>query len=90
MPPTPPVAGRAKTRRLRHTGRQIQATLARDPAALERAAVRQACFLVATNVLDPAQLSDQELIATYKAQSHVEMDCTHMTSFVGRGTLISH
>jgi hypothetical protein len=57
---------------------------------VERAARRQACFLVATNVLDPAVLSDHELIQTYKEQSSVEMDCMQMTNFVGRGTLISH
>jgi transposase len=43
-----------------------------DPAALERAARRQACFLVATNGLDPNGLADQELIQTDKAQPSVE------------------
>ncbi|HEV2458694.1 MAG TPA: hypothetical protein VGS80_10040 [Ktedonobacterales bacterium] len=33
---------------------------------------RQAAFLIATNVLDPAQLSDHELIRTYKDQQSVE------------------
>ncbi len=51
---------------------QVEAQVTLDLAALERAALRQACFLVATNVLDPAQLSDQELIATYKEQHSVE------------------
>jgi transposase len=51
---------------------QVEATVTLDPAALERAALRQACFLVATNVLDPAQLSDQELIQTYQDQHSVE------------------
>jgi transposase len=51
---------------------QVEAQVTLDPAALERGALRQACFLVATNVLDPAQLSDQELIATYKEQHSVE------------------
>ena len=51
---------------------QVEAQVTRDLAALERAALRQACFLVATNVLDPAQLSDQELIATYQEQHSVE------------------
>jgi transposase len=50
----------------------VQVTLTRDPAALEREALRRAAFIVATNVLDPEQLPDQELIATYKAQSAVE------------------
>ena len=46
--------------------------LTRDPAALEREALRKATFIVATNVLDEAALPDRELIATYKAQSAVE------------------
>lgn len=33
---------------------------------------RRASFIVATNVLDPAELSDEELVATYKEQSSVE------------------
>jgi transposase len=68
----------------------VQVTLTPDPAALEREALHKATFIVATNVLDPAQLSDHDLITAYKAQSAVEMDCTQMTSFVGRGTLILH
>jgi transposase len=51
---------------------QVAATVTLDAAALERAARRQACFLVATNVLDAAVLSDQELIQTYKEQHSVE------------------
>src|SRR5258708_7923398 len=50
----------------------VQVTLTPDPAALEREALRRAAFIVATNVLDPEQLPDQDLIATYKAQSAVE------------------
>ena len=50
----------------------VQVTLTRDPAALEREALRRAAFIVATNVLDEATLLDRELIATYKAQSAVE------------------
>ena len=51
---------------------QILATLAVGEAALTREAQRKAAFLVATNVLDPAQLADQELIQTYKDQGSVE------------------
>jgi transposase len=51
---------------------QIVATLAVDEAAVAQAVRRQASFLVATNILDPAQLSDQELIQTYKEQHSVE------------------
>jgi transposase len=51
---------------------QVVATLAVDDAAVTRAVQRKASFLVATNVLDPAQLPDQELIQTYKEQHSVE------------------
>ena len=51
---------------------QILATLSVDEAAVTREVRRKAAFLVATNVLDPAQLSDQELIQTYKDQHSVE------------------
>jgi transposase len=65
--------GRPRTGALAdHTEWQIVATLAVDDAAVSRAVRRQASFLVATNVLDPAQLSDQEIIQTYKEQHSVE------------------
>jgi len=51
---------------------QIVATLAVDVAAVAQEARRKAAFLVATNVLDPTRLSDQELIQTYKDQHSVE------------------
>jgi transposase len=51
---------------------QIQAAITINAAARERAMQRKAAFLVATNVLDPDQLSDQELIQTYKDQHSVE------------------
>jgi len=51
---------------------QILTTLAVDEAAVAREARRKAAFLVATNVLDPAQLSNHELIRTYKEQHSVE------------------
>ncbi len=51
---------------------QILATLTVDEAAVAREVRRKAAFLVATNVLDPDQLSDQELIQTYKEQHSVE------------------
>src|SRR5262249_2835903 len=47
---------------------QVQATVGVDAVALTRVAQRKAAFLVATNVLDPAQLTDQDLIQTYKEQ----------------------
>ena len=50
----------------------VQAQVAVDPEQLEREAQRQARFLVATNVLDPADIPDEQLIAVYKAQSGVE------------------
>jgi len=51
---------------------QVAATVAVEAAAVTRAVQRKASFLVATNVLDPGQLTDQELIQTYKEQHSVE------------------
>ena len=50
----------------------IEATLRVKEEAVARAARRKAAFLVATNILDPAQLSDRELIQAYKEQGSVE------------------
>lgn len=50
---------------------QIQARLVVDEA-LTRAMQRKASFLIATNVLAPDQLNDQELIHTYQDQHSVE------------------
>lgn len=55
-----------------HVEWQILTTLTVDAAAVAREARHKAAFLVATNVLDPTQLSDQELIRTYKEQHSVE------------------
>jgi transposase len=51
---------------------QIQARVSVDEAALRRAVQRKAAFLVATNVLEPEQLADKELIRTYQEQHSVE------------------
>jgi transposase len=51
---------------------QIQATLTRDPAALEREALRRAAFLVGTNLLDVAAWPDEAVIALYREQSVAE------------------
>jgi len=51
---------------------QVAATVAVEDAAVTRAVRRTASFLVATNVLDTGQLTDQELIQTYKDQHSVE------------------
>jgi transposase len=51
---------------------QVLTTLAVDAAAVAREARRKAAFLVATNVLDPTLLADDELIRTYKEQHSVE------------------
>jgi transposase len=55
-----------------HVEWQVLTTLSVDAAAVAREARRKAAFLVATNVLDPAQLSDHELIRIYKEQHSVE------------------
>jgi transposase len=54
------------------TAWQVAATLAVEDAAVTRAVQRTASFLVATNVLDTGQLTDQALIQTYKEQHSVE------------------
>jgi len=56
------------------TGQEVHITAncERDEAQLAGAVERAASFLVATNVLDAAQLSDEELIAIYKDQHSVE------------------
>jgi hypothetical protein len=49
----------------------------------------RAAFIVSTNLLDAVAWPDEAVIALYREQTMAEMDCTQMTSFVGRGTLIS-
>jgi len=56
----------------RPQGWQIQATLTRDPVALEREALRRAAFLVATNLLDTDAWPDEAVIALYREQTVVE------------------
>jgi transposase len=63
-----PPKGQLPTRETWHV--QAQVTVVHDQ--LEREVQRQARFLVATNVLDPAELPDEQVISTYKAQSGVE------------------
>jgi transposase len=61
-----------KDQTAQRTAWQIEASVAVDADALTRAVQRKASFLVATNMLDVEQLSDQELIQTYKDQHSVE------------------
>jgi transposase len=51
---------------------QVAATVTVNDAALAREGRRKAAYLVATNVLDPEQLADQDLIQTYQDQGSVE------------------
>jgi transposase len=51
---------------------QCQATLTLNAERVLEEGRRRACFIVGTNILDPAQLSDEELIGTYKQQGSVE------------------
>jgi transposase len=51
---------------------QVAATVAVEAEAVTHVVQRKASFLVATNVLDASQLSDQDLIQTYKEQHSVE------------------
>jgi transposase len=63
-----PAKAAAPTRQSWH----VQATVQLDAEQLEREAQRRARFLVATNVLESTDLSDEQVISTYKAQSGVE------------------
>lgn len=51
---------------------QLQVALALNHVRVEADALRAACFIVGTNVLDPERVSDQELVTTYKEQGGVE------------------
>jgi transposase len=51
---------------------QIQVTLTRDPAALEREALRRAAYIVGTNLLDTAAWPDEAVIGLYGEQSVIE------------------
>ncbi len=71
----PRYAGRGRPRPgAAPTSHQIFITLTCevDEQQLGQAVARSASFIVATNVLDAAQLSDEELIAIYKDQHSVE------------------
>jgi len=50
---------------------QIQAQVHTDEHAIEQAKQAKACFVLGTNI-DARELSDPEVIAAYKGQSHVE------------------
>ncbi|MBA3472960.1 MAG: IS1634 family transposase [Rubrobacter sp.] len=52
--------------------RRIKATLRIDRERAEHECERRARYIVGTNVLDPARLSEEELIRTYKGQGGVE------------------
>jgi transposase len=51
---------------------QIVATVTINQPRVEEEALRKACYILGTNVLDPQALSDQELVTTYKEQGGVE------------------
>jgi len=51
---------------------QIVATATVNQVGVDEEALRKACFIVGTNVLDPALLTDQALMLTYKEQGGVE------------------
>lgn len=51
---------------------QIVATATVKQVRVDEEALRKACFIVGTNVLDTAVLSDQALVTTYKEQGGVE------------------
>jgi transposase len=51
---------------------QIVASVTINQQQVAEQAFRNACWIVGTNVLEPAVLPDQQLIATYKGQSGAE------------------
>ena len=51
---------------------RVQATLSVLPEQVAREATRRACFIVGTNLLDAAVLSDEAVITTYRQQGSVE------------------
>jgi len=51
---------------------QVVATVTTNQEQVEREAFRKACWIVGTNALEPADLSDQQLIGTYKGQGGAE------------------
>jgi transposase len=51
---------------------QIVAAATVNQVRVDEEALRKACFIVGTNVLDPALLTDQALMLTYKEQGGVE------------------
>jgi len=51
---------------------QVATTITVNQQQVEQEALRKACWIVGTNVLNPAILSDQHLITTYKEQGGVE------------------
>lgn len=51
---------------------QIQATLTREPATLEREVLRRAAYIIGTNLLDVAAWPDDAVIGLYREQSVAE------------------
>jgi transposase len=51
---------------------QVATTVTVNQGQVEQEALRKACWIVGTNVLDAAILSDQHLVTTYKEQGGVE------------------
>jgi len=50
----------------------VQATLVEDATAIAMETRRAGRFILATNVLDSAQLRDEDLLVEYKAQQSTE------------------
>ena len=51
---------------------QVATAVTVNQEQVEQEALRKACWIVGTNVLDPAALSDQQLVTTYTDQGGVE------------------
>lgn len=62
----------AKDQQADNISYQLHACLVAPVAFYQAQVMRAALFVLATNELDPQQLSDQEILSTYKAQSSSE------------------
>jgi transposase len=69
---------------------QVEASVAVEAEAVTRAVQQKASFLVATNVLDAAQLADQDLMQTYKEQHSVERGFSFLDGSPVSGLLRLH
>jgi len=66
--------GRGRPRKDEHTLTLylLNVTFVEDKSAIEKETLRKGKFIVATNLLDREDLSDEEVLTAYKGQQHAE------------------